>query len=61
MRARTVGDVLELTQDCDIGAINERCVVVEVEGRYMALVFPNRKFGRRWCRTGTDYKFLRVA
>lgn len=55
------GDVLELTQDCELGAYKERCVVLSVEGdRYMTLVFPDRAVSARKVYTGADYKFLQL-
>lgn len=53
------GDVIALTVDCDLGALGERAVVLDIGESYMTLVFPNRDQGYRVVQTVADYKFLR--
>jgi hypothetical protein len=55
-----VGDVIELTQDCEVGTAGERGVVTHSEGRYMTIVFPQRASSLRTVHTGADYKFVRI-
>lgn len=62
---RYVGEVLELTQDCELGKSDERCVVLELWGQSITLVFPNREanaapgYTVRIVRTGADYRYVR--
>lgn len=57
---RHVRDVVEVTEDCEVGDAGELAVVTEVyESRYMTLVFPGRRPGDRVVHTGADYRFLR--
>ena len=57
---RYVGEVVELTRDCELGRAGERAVVTALEApHYMTLVFVDREPVRRLCETGADYKFLR--
>ena len=53
------GDVVEIDRNCEIGSYSERAVVLNVDGKYMTLVFPNRDSGRRVVNTGCDYLHLR--
>jgi hypothetical protein len=59
-QTHTLGDVVELTCTCDLGAAGERAVVLSIVDRYMTLVFPNRD-RRRLVTTGTDFAYLRPA
>jgi hypothetical protein len=59
MASRYQYQVLELTQDCELGQRGERAVVTEiVNGRYMTLLFPGRALTERWVHTGLDYRYL---
>lgn len=53
------GDVVEITNNCDVGSYSERAVVLTVDCMHMTLVFPSRALGKRFVNTGTDYTFLR--
>jgi hypothetical protein len=61
---RYVGEVVDITKDCDIGKAKERAVVVAIDGLFMTLVFPMRISGpfsrgpQRQVQTGADYRFL---
>lgn len=57
---RKLHEVVEVTNDCEIGKTGERAVVIHLEGRYMTLLFPNRdlKYNRE-VHTGADYIHLR--
>lgn len=57
--SRYVNEVVEVTRDCDLGSQFERGVVTEILGKYMTVVFPNRKTKTsRVVHTGTDYAYL---
>lgn len=55
---RYLHEVVELTQDCDLGARGDRAVVVALDRRLMTLVFPARDSDRK-VTTGADYRFMR--
>lgn len=62
-----VGDVIQMTCDCEVGAAGERGVITYSNGRYMTIVFPNRPargtggtHDGRVVHTGADYRFIRI-
>lgn len=57
---RVLHEVVRVTQKCEVGDMDERAVVIHLEGMYMTLLFPNRdmKFSRR-VHTGADYLYLK--
>lgn len=60
---RTLHEVVELTQDCELGEKGERAVVIHLafDGYwYMTLLFPNRALKHaRKASTGADYRYLK--
>lgn len=60
---RFAGEVVQLTQDCELGRWKERAVVVTLEAAesatYMTLCFFDRPAASREVRTGADYLYLR--
>lgn len=61
---RYQGEVVAVTQDCEIGRWREVAVVVsyDVDAQTIGLVFPNRPSGEaRYVNTGADYLYLRPA
>lgn len=58
---RMLWEVVEVTQDCEVGKAGERAVVVELDGKYMTMVFTARPAGTQKCSTGADYRYLRTA
>lgn len=57
---RFVGEVVQLTRDCDLGAQGERAVVTKLEAPfYMTLCFFDRAPAARTERTGSDYRYLK--
>lgn len=59
---RYLHEVVELTKDCELGDADERAVVIYIEGKFMTLLFPNRKLKyNREVNTGADYVFVRKA
>ncbi len=53
-------EVLELTQDCELGSMGERVVMVHLDDRHMTLLFPNCHANtERSVQTGADYRFVR--
>ena len=57
---RFVGEVVELSRDCELGQEGDRAVVTALVGRYMTLTFPDRAPDCRAVHTGADYKYLRA-
>lgn len=52
---RFVGEVVELSRDCELGQEGDRAVVTSLAFPYMSLTF-----GDRVLHTGADYKYLRT-
>lgn len=61
MSTRYIEEVVELDRDCELGELGERAVVTAIDGRYMTLIFSNRRTQRQRITTGIDYKFLRTV
>lgn len=66
--ARYLYEVVALTQDCELGKLGERALVVDLEGetrngkwRWMTLVFFNRARADRVVHTGCDYRFIETV
>lgn len=65
MSKRFVGEVVQLTQNCELGQWRERAVVVKLESSswaehtFMTLCFFDREPGNRTVNTGADYLYLR--
>lgn len=58
---RFVGELVELSRDCELGQEGDRAVVTAlVGGHYMALTFPDRAPDCRVVHTGADYEHLRA-
>lgn len=57
---RFLGEVVELSRDCELGQEGDRAVVVALDGPYMSLDFPDRAPDCRDVHTGADYKYLRA-
>jgi hypothetical protein len=57
---RFVGEVVELSRDCELGQEGDRAVVTAFAGHYMTLTFPDRAPDCRAVHTGADYKYLRA-
>lgn len=58
MTKRAVYEMVELTQDCELGVKGERAIVVDIDGKCMRLTFFERT-SDQYKLTGTDYAFLR--
>lgn len=62
---RVLHEVVELTQDCELGEKGERAVVIKLvydEYWFMTLLFPNRAIKHtRKVSTGADYRYLKGA
>lgn len=57
---RCLHEVVELTQTCELGEKGERAVVIDLEGKYMTLLFANRETKyKREISTGADYLWLK--
>lgn len=60
---RTLHEVVELTQKCELGEKGERAVVIKLvhDGYwFMTLLFPNREIKHtRTANTGADYRYLK--
>jgi len=57
---RKLHEVVEVTKSCEIGEPNERAVVINLQGKYMTLLFPNRALKHsREVHTGADYLYLK--
>lgn len=56
---RFVGEVVELSRDCELGRAGERAVVTARVDYYMTLSFPDRTPDARTVHTGADYQYLR--
>lgn len=63
---RHVGEQVELTRDCELGAKGERAHVTEIDGMCMTLDFfergdfvDGREVANNTVKTGADYRFLR--
>lgn len=56
---RFVGEVVELSRDCELGQEAERAVVTALITPYMTLTFLDRAPDCRDVHTGADYKYLR--
>jgi len=57
---RKLHEVVEITQDCELGEKAERAVVINLEGKYMTLLFPNRALKyHREVHTGADYLYVK--
>ena len=54
-----VGEVVELSRDCELGQEGDRAVVTARVDHYMTLTFPDRAPACRDVHTGADYKYLR--
>jgi hypothetical protein len=57
---RFVGEVIELSRDCELGQESDRAVVTSLAFPYMSLTFPDREPDLRVVHTGADYKYLRT-
>ena len=57
---RFVGEVVELSCDCELGQQGDRAVVTALDGHYMTLYFLDRAPDCRDVYTGADYKYLRA-
>lgn len=57
---RFVGEVVEISCNCELGPEGDRAVVSALEGPYMSLTFPDRAPDLRIVHTGADYKYLRT-
>jgi hypothetical protein len=57
---RLLHEVVELTKACELGEKGERAVVINLQDKYMTLLFPNRalKYSRE-VHTGADYMYLK--
>lgn len=51
---RFVGEVVELSRNCELGQEGDRAVVTSLAFPYMSLTFRDREL-----HTGADYKYLR--
>lgn len=59
---RKLHEVVEVTQNCEIGESGERAVVVRLEDKYMTLLFPYRQLKyQREVHTGADYLYLKTV
>jgi hypothetical protein len=55
-------DRLRLTRNCELGNVGEIAVVVDIDGPYMTLAWPDRTDGYRFTtNTGRDYKYVEAA
>lgn len=57
---RSLGEIVELSRDCELGQEGDRAVVVALNGHYMTLTFLDRAPDCRDVHTGADYKYLRA-
>lgn len=58
---KEIHQVVEVTQDCEVGDRGERAVIVALDHKSMVLIFPARPRAERRVSTGVDYSFLRAV
>lgn len=63
MSARHVGEIVEVTRDCEIGQETELATVTDLDGPYMTLTFHRDTTQGRGLvvHTGANYKYLRTS